>query len=106
MMDERDYLLRMVQRLIEAVQRLIARARKLQLEKNDAQALVEVAEAYRELFGVDARFVHLMGAEEVRRMLGARVQAFAEVVRLEAELRRALGDGQRAELLDRLAQAL
>ena len=107
-MDDRDWLLRQLKQLLEFVRRLLARVRELRDAQEPQQALDELGAAYRELFGLEARYLPMMTPEAVRQSLGskAREGLLAELLRAEAELRGARGEAGLAGRLVALADAL
>lgn len=107
-MDDRDWLLRQLQQLLDFVRKLLARVQKLREAQEPRLALQELGAAYLELFGLEARFLPMMTPDAVRKSLGskAREGMLAELLLAEAELRGDLGERELADKLLALAAAL
>ncbi len=103
MIEDKDYILKIVRKLAE----VLASAFKKRQELRYDEAAQELEEAYREHFGMDPRFVHLMDRDAVRAALRhpARIEAFANLLKEHAKLLEDLHDA-RSVLLTTLADRL
>jgi len=77
---------------------LLASARELMQRRQFAEASRLLGDGYRQLFGLDRRFLQMMRPEEVAPILGQpqRLRAFAELMAEEADLLRLQNDVQSA----------
>ena len=77
---------------------LVAKARELTGTRRFAEASRLLGDAYRQLFGLDRRFLQIMQPEQVPGVLGRteRVSAFARLMAEEADLLRLQHDTQSA----------
>lgn len=77
---------------------LIVNARSLMQRGQFAEASKLLGDGYRQLFGLDRRFLQMMRPEEVAPILGQplKVRAFAEMMAEEAELLRLQKDPESA----------
>lgn len=99
-LEEKDLILRTIAQLARFLAAALRRALALKAQGQEDAALEECATACRELFGLDARLLHLMDVETLSRALGhpERVRLFADLLETEAALREARDPG-RARLL-------
>ena len=99
--SEKDFILRAIEELARFLAAALRRALQLEEAGQHEQALQELGEAYRELFGLDGRFLHLMSAEQVAQALGhpERLRLLAQLLDAEAGIRDASGDPARAQIL-------
>lgn len=83
-MIERDYIMRMMQQLANALARIM-RARE-QEKYDEAQDAID--EAYGELFGLNETLVGVMSAESLAQLLGdsEKIKALARLLKEEGEL--------------------
>ncbi|HEX2189064.1 MAG TPA: hypothetical protein VHG51_09225 [Longimicrobiaceae bacterium] len=104
--QQEDYLLRMIRLAFQVVQRL--RARLLGGPAEAEEVVREARDAQAQLLGPLAGTAALLDADTAVGLLRdrERLAAWAELLRVEAEAHRALGDDARAEALERRADAI
>lgn len=92
MLAERDFVLRVVEQLAEA----IARALKLAREAKPAEARAGLREACRTALGIEHSILSMLDARSAVELLGApeRVEAYVQLVEGMAQVEREAGDAQ------------
>lgn len=103
--DERDYLLRM----IAAAAAIAARLRERLVGGGSADEIVrEARQAQNELLGKDAPLFRALDPASIAKLVAdkKRIEAWAELMRVEAEALRAAGKPDEAAALDARASAL
>lgn len=100
----KDFIERMIEQLVAALARIL----KARQEARHEDALHLIGEAARSTLGMEYRVLTMADAASTARLLGepSRVQVLAKLVRQEAEVRRAQGDGLGAGERFRLALEL
>ena len=98
---EKDFILRTIEEMARFLAAALRRALGLAEAGQHEAALQEIGEAYRELFGLDGRFLHLMSAAQVAQALGhpERLRLLAQLIEADAGIREAGGDAARAQSL-------
>jgi hypothetical protein len=100
----KDFIERMIEQLVAALARIL----KARQEGRHEDALHLIGEAARSTLGMEYRVLTMADAASTARLLGepSRVRVLAKLVRQEAEVRRARGDGPGAGDRFRLALEL
>jgi hypothetical protein len=101
---QRDYILRIVEALAQAIARILT----LRQAGNAAEARQEIVRTAGSLFGLDLGLIELMGPATVAAQLGhpEKVEALARLVDEKAALEREAGEAAAADKWTRLAAGL
>jgi len=101
---QRDYILRIVEALAQAVARILT----LRKAGDTAEARQEIARTAGSLFGLDLGLIELIGPAGVAAQLGhaEKVEALAKLVDVKAEVERAAGEAAAADKWAGLAAGL
>jgi len=101
---QRDYILRIVEALAQAVARILT----LRKAGNTPEARQEIVRTAGSLFGLDLGLLELMGPATVAAQLGdpGKVEALAKLVDVKAEVEREAGETAAADKWARIAAGL
>ena len=98
---ENDFILRSIEQLARFVAATMRRALGRSEAGEHQAALEELADSYRELFGLDPQFLHLISADQLLQALRDRskLEPLAQLLETDAAIREKAGDPARSPIL-------